>query len=97
MFIKISDLLDQSTKKAGVSDQVEAVDVINHFADIISTQFTKTLKNRVKPLYLKNKTLTVSCESQVVASELKLHERKILQLLNKGQSEIPVRTIRFLL
>lgn len=98
MFIKVSDLLDKSTKKAGVSEQVGAEDVLKRFSEILEVQFAKTLKDRVKPLYVKNKTLTVSCESQAAASELKIHERKILQALNGGQKETTVvRTIRFLL
>lgn len=97
MFIKISDLLRKSVKKSGAGDQVEAIDVLKRFNQIIETQYSDKLKDKVKPLYLKNKTLTVSCESQTIASELKLRERKIIQQINSGQKNNLVQTIRFLL
>ncbi|TAN58140.1 DUF721 domain-containing protein [Patescibacteria group bacterium] len=97
MFVKISDLLNKNIKKSGASEQVSAIDVLNEFNRIIEDRYAKDLKDRVKPLYIKNKTLTVSCDNQTTASELKLRERKIIQELNKGKKEPPVQTIRFLL
>lgn len=97
MFVKVSDLLNKSVKKTGVAEQIEAVDVLNEFSKIIDADYSKNLKDRVKPLYLKNKTLTVSCKDQTTASELKLCERKILQLINKNKKGGQVQTIRFLL
>lgn len=97
MFVKISDLLNKNIKKSGASEQVSAIDVLNEFNRIIEEQYAKNLKDRVKPLYIKNKTLTVSCDNQTTASELKLSERKIIQELNKGKASPPVQTIRFLL
>lgn len=97
MFVKISDLLNKNIKKSGASEQVSAIDILNEFNRIIEEQYAKNLKDRVKPLYIKNKTLTVSCDNQTTASELKLCERKIIQELNKGKVDPPVQTIRFLL
>lgn len=97
MFIKISDLLNKSVDKTGAATQIEAVDVLNDFIKIIDADYSKTLKNKVKPLYVKNKTLTVSCENQIAASELKLYEKKIIKILNHGKKEALVQTIRFLL
>ena len=97
MFVKISDLLNKNIKKSGVSEQVSAIDILNEFNRIIEARYAKSLKDRVKPLYIKNKTLTVSCDNQTTASELKLCERKIIQELNKGREEPIIQTIRFLL
>ena len=97
MFVKISDLLNKNIKKSGVSEQVSAIDILNEFNRIIEARYAKNLKDRVKPLYIKNKTLTVSCDNQTTASELKLCERKIIQELNKGREEPIIQTIRFLL
>lgn len=97
MFVKISDLLNKNIKKSGASEQISAIDVLNEFNRVIDNQYVKNLKDRVKPLYVKNKTLTVSCDNQTTASELKLYERKIIQELNKGKKEPLVQTIRFLL
>ena len=97
MFVKISDLLNKNIKKSGASEQVSAIDVLNEFNRIIEARYAKSLKDRVKPLYIKNKTLTVSCDNQTTASELKLCERKIIQELNKGREEPIIQTIRFLL
>jgi len=97
MFVKISDLLNKNIKKSGASEQVSAIDVLNEFNRIIEERYAKNLKDRVKPLYIKNKTLTVSCDNQTTASELKLCERKIIQELNKEKKEPLVQTIRFLL
>ena len=97
MFVKISDLLNKNIKKSGASEQVSAIDILNEFNRIIKEHYAKNLKDRVKPLYIKNKTLTVSCDNQTTASELKLCERKIIQELNKGREEPIIQTIRFLL
>src|SRR4030067_220495 len=97
MFVKISDLLNKNIKKSGASEQVSAIDVLNEFNRIIEERYAKSLKDRVKPLYIKNKTLTVSCDNQTTASELNLCEKNITQEQNKEKKDPPVQTIRFLL
>ncbi|EKE06228.1 MAG: hypothetical protein ACD_19C00037G0001 [uncultured bacterium] len=50
-----------------------------------------------KPLFLKNRTLTVSCASSVMAQELRLNQKELIEEINKRIGKSEVDRIRYLL
>jgi len=80
----IKNIVNQSVKKAGADKSIEAAGVVEAVEKIIEKLFGTEMAKYIKPLYLKNRTLTVSCTNSTVAQELKLQEPEILgQLTDK--------------
>lgn len=50
-----------------------------------------------KPLFLKNRTLTVTCSSSATAQEVRLHQQEIIEKINQKLEKTEVDRIRYLL
>jgi hypothetical protein len=80
----LSDILNKNIqKKSGLAKQVQAVLICEEFEKIILDLWGDKIKNLTKALYFKDSTLTIASLSSTIAQEIKLHENKILNLLNK--------------
>jgi predicted nucleic acid-binding Zn ribbon protein len=88
-------LLSGAAERAGIGKQLEASAVVEIAAEIFKVEFPG-LDDRLKPLYLKNKTLTVSCASSTIAQELKLRETALVHTINERLGYSGVDRIRYL-
>lgn len=89
--------LKASLTRAGVTRQVEAAHIITIADTSLQTVFQEEARH-VRAQYVKNRTLTVTCDSASFAQQLKLQESKILSLLNQALPEnAKVERIRYLL
>ncbi len=89
--------LRTSLARAGVVRQVEAAQVIEIATSALQTVFADESRH-VRPQYVKNRTLTVTCDSASFAQKLKSEEQKIVALLNHQLPEnAKVERIRYLL
>ena len=95
-FVKLEKLLDKSVAKAGIKKQVESVRILNNFSKVGEKFFGRQAMKKIKPLYLKNGTLTLACISSVLAEKIKAQERKVLEELNRSYKEKVVEKLRFL-
>lgn len=92
----LKQLVSQSLNKhAGIKQAVEASLVIEAATEIITRIFGSEIGREIKPLYIKNRTLTVSCPNSTMAQELKLHETEILGELTTTLKEQAVDRIRY--
>jgi hypothetical protein len=96
MVISIKNLLDDSIRKAGISDQVEASIVCEEFNKIALEILGEQVKGKLKALYVKNQTLTIAVMSSSIGQEIKLHEAAILEKLNQKTGPNKVERLRFL-
>lgn len=87
------DLL-QSLNKAGISKQIEAVQVCDLWEKVICKIFGEQVIGQTQALHFKDGTLTVAALSPVLAQEFKFKEEEIKKELNAGRKE-KVRKIRF--
>lgn len=82
---------NSSLKKQGdagvIVELAEAV-----FADIFGPEQAV----HAKPLFLKNRTLTVTCSSAAMAQEIRVNQQKIVKELNKKLGKKEVDRIRYL-
>ncbi|MFA5076394.1 MAG: DUF721 domain-containing protein [Patescibacteria group bacterium] len=92
----IKRILPQVIKKAGISRQVEAVLVLEAFSVVVKKILGENVTKRIKPLHLKNRTLTVACLSSVLAQELQLNQQQVIQAINRKFSQTVVEKLRFL-
>ncbi|NUM25471.1 MAG: DUF721 domain-containing protein [Candidatus Buchananbacteria bacterium] len=95
-FTKIEKLLDRSVKKAGIQQQVQEAKVLEDFSNVMEVMFEPKVFAKVKPLYLKNGVLSVTCLSSVLAEKLKAQEPYILKNLNSFYHKRVVSSLRFL-
>ena len=88
-----------STKKdsSHFGTQVDSAMIIEDAKKVFIDFFGIENAKHVKPLFLKNRTLTVSCSSGVVAQEIRLNQVKIVEKLNKVIGEEKVDRIRYLM
>lgn len=54
-------------------------------------------ENKVNPLFLKNRTLTVSCPNSIIAQEVQIHQLEIVDKINLKLGKKEVDRIRYLL
>ena len=95
-FIRIRHLLDKSIKKAGINKQLDSVKILGEFNKVGQKMFGEQVMKKIKPLYLKDNTLSVACLSSVLAEKLKARERRVLAELNRPYKRKVVERLRFL-
>jgi predicted nucleic acid-binding Zn ribbon protein len=95
-FIKLEEILPKSIKKAGIKKQVESAKILEEFNEVASRVFGPRVMKKIKPLYLRNGNLTITCLSSVLAEKLKAKEEKVLQELNRPYKKRIVERLRFL-
>ncbi len=77
-------------KQVAAAQAVEVAEAV--FADL----FEVALAKHARPLFLKNRTLTVSCSSSVIAQEIRLRQQEIVTAINEKLGKSEVDRIRYL-
>ena len=89
-------LNDKMSSKTPLKKQVEAAQFVEIAEDIIKNMFDKDIAHHAKPLFLKNRTLTISCSSSVMAQEIRLNQAEIVKKINEKLGKKEVDRIRYL-
>ncbi len=96
-FSPIGDTLkDKVNKDTPLQKQVEASQVVEIAEKVFADVFGAEEAVHVKPLFLKNRTLTVTCSSSTVAQEIRLNQAEIVAKINKEMGKKEVDRIRYL-
>ena len=96
-FTPVGDALQDKMKKdQTLKGQVEAGGVVDIAEQVFSEMFDPDQAVHVKPLFLKNRTLTVTCSSSAVAQEIRLNQAAIGDSINKKLGKKEVDRIRYL-
>lgn len=93
----ISKFLSKRLQQSGFSQQVKTSLIITEFNKLIKTKFGAKISEKIKPLYLKNKILTVACLNSIIAQELTFCKAELLEKINQKFGEEAIKEIRFLL
>lgn len=95
-FTHISAIINKNFKqKNQLSQQVTAALVCDEFDKIIKDRWGKKIKHKAKAMYFKDSVLTIASLSSVMAQEIKLHEKEILEQINNKFNNA-VERIRYL-
>ncbi len=95
-FTPIGDALkDSMAPKGPLKKQVEAASVVEFAEEVFRDMFGENAKH-AKPLFLKNRTLTVTCSSSAVAQEIRLNQQAIVEKINQKLGKNEVDRIRYL-
>jgi len=93
----IGDALSRRLNSKGtLRDQVTAAQVLEHAQTALTELLGVELAPQAKPLFLKNRTLTVNCSSSAVAQEIRLKQSQIVDHINLKLGGKEVDRIRYL-
>lgn len=95
-FNPLGSLLRKNVQSKGLSYQVEAAMSLQYFDDVVSEIWQDKMKDRVKPLYLKDQILTIAVLSPVLAQELKLKQDQVVTKINQKAGAEIVHSLRFM-
>jgi len=96
MYFDIKSLLPKSIKRAGINKQIEATQVLEMFNKVVKDFFNDEFQRDLRPLYIKNKILTVACLSSIIAQELYFKEKDIIARINKSFGQEIINKIKYL-
>ena len=82
-------------RQSPLKKQIEASQVIECAQKVFNDIFGGEAI-RVKPLFLKNRTLTITCGSSVIAQEIRLNQTTIVEKINTLIGKSEVDRIRYL-
>ena len=82
-FTTINNILNKNFKnQSGLAKSIQASLVCEEFDKILQNKWGSVVIGKAKAMCYKDKILTVASLSSVMAQEIKLHEREILEELN---------------
>ena len=84
------------SSQAPLKKQMEAAMVVEIAQAVFNDLFGTEKGSHAKPLYLKNRTLTVTCASSAVAQEIRLRQAEIVEKINLKMGANEVDRIRYL-
>ncbi len=76
--------------------QLEAHAIVDAAETVFKEVFPADLAAHAKPLFLKNRTLTVTCSSSALAQEIRLRQAEIVEKINHVLGKSEVDRIRYL-
>lgn len=95
-FTPLGDALKEKIgKTSAIGRALESNDALVA-AEVVLTQLFGDLAKQAKPLFLKNRTLTVSCASSAIAQEIRVNQIKIVEEINARLGKNEVDRIRYL-
>lgn len=96
VFTPLGDALQQKmSSHSTLKKQVEASDVVLFAEEVFKELFFGESKY-VRPLFLKNRTLTITCNSTAIAQEIRLNQASIVEKINQKMGKTEVDRIRYL-
>ena len=93
-FTPIGETLDDSNQ-SNMKKQAATAQIVQIAENVFAEVFGKHAIH-AKPLFLKNRTLTVTCSSSTVAQEIRVNQAKIVEKINEKLGKNEVDRIRYL-
>lgn len=91
----IGQILNSRPEKSPLMQQVKAAMVLERVKEFLIQEFGNGILSKVKPVYVRDRVLTISCLSSVISQEIKYREKRILSLVNKEFGNRTIERIRF--
>lgn len=87
---------DQTPNKIPLKRQVEASQILEFASNTLVDLFGKEQAYHARPLFLKNRTLTISCATSNIATEIRNRQIEIVDKINEKIGKKEVDSIRYL-
>ncbi|PIZ95691.1 MAG: hypothetical protein COX80_03855 [Candidatus Magasanikbacteria bacterium CG_4_10_14_0_2_um_filter_33_14] len=96
-FSSLGDTLNSRFNQKGpLKKQLDDSQVVEESKVVLLEMFGEELVKTAIPLFLKNRTLTISCSSSAMAQEIRLNQTQIVEKLNEKLGRNEVDRIRYL-
>jgi predicted nucleic acid-binding Zn ribbon protein len=96
-FTPLGDALHQKMNtNSPLKKQTEAADAVIIAQQVMEEIFGPDAAKNAKPLFLKNRTMTISCTSSSIAQEIRLNQTQIVEKINAKLGKKEVDRIRYL-
>ncbi len=79
----IGEVLKEYIKALKIGPRMKEMHIVNHWEDLMG----KSVANRTRSVYIKNRTLYVSLKSSVLRNELTMMRQAIIDKLNEQAGE----------
>ena len=96
MFEGLSNLIDDSIKRAGISRQVESSLIVEEANKIILKLFGPKKAEKIRAAWVKDKVLIIACITSSASQEANLFERAIINNINNAFEKEVVCEIRYI-
>lgn len=94
---KLGKLLKTRVKEIGIGRQADAMEILKLAESYVNGSFSPALAKKFQFVSFKNGVIAVAAQSAPAASELKLHEKSLLDFINlKLKIEGAAQKIRIL-
>lgn len=93
----IGDIFKQRHGRSALLRGVEAALVCEALELMFIIEWGEGVKEMMKILHFKNKKITIACMHSALSTEIKLKEKKFLDMLNKKFGEGTVEQLKFML
>jgi len=92
----LGSLLPRALQRHGVAKDVGAARIIEAAEVVLAARWGNVAKEQIKVRYYRDNALYLSCVSSVMAQELKLHEKQVIDAIrSKLNEETKVERIKF--
>lgn len=96
-FTPIGDSLSSKlSTDSTLKRQIESADVVEQSNEVFSKIFGKEVASHIRPLFVKNRTLTVSCTTSAIAQEIRIKQQDIVMRINEKVGRNELDRVRYL-
>ena len=96
IFTHLGEALNQRLQGTQpLKKQIESSLIVT-YAETVLQEILGSASGNCRALYLKNRTLTIACDSSAVAQEVRLHQTEIVEKINQKLGKKEVDSIRYL-
>lgn len=92
----LGSLLNRPNQNRPLLKQVRAVMVVESANEFIAKTYGQGAENQARAVYLKNNILTIACLSSVLAQEMRLREKELLQTVGAKFGPEAIKKVRYL-
>ena len=82
-------------KRAGMKPAIDRAMVLDRFKKEVGEIMGKEAAEQVRPLYVRNKVITVACLSSALAQEIKFKEAEIVGRVNEEFKQSMIERVLF--
>ncbi len=95
--LHIKDILKKNIRKNALEPQVQTSLIIVEFDNLIKSLWGLNYQKKIKPLYVKNKILTVACLNSVIIQVITLRKPELIDKINQKFSLELIKDIKFII
>ena len=95
MWTPIKKILPYLINRLGLKREIEINKIFSLWPDLVVKICGQNYKEKLKPLYFKNRTLFISCPDSIWANELQLRQEELLRKINQHFNQKKIEKLKF--